>query len=135
MGSQNPGCPGWSGQAQRNLPDQPQNQEGEVMTAVWRSKWLDWQPGDENISVSPEPELTKLTKTNSVSFVSATSGTSQIISAPEHDLAAEEFDPLDDLRLFFTRWSDPQVWQDAKGIPSRKTDPGWSTTVTALHRD
>jgi len=52
------------------------------MSSAWRSKWLDWQPEDEIISVFPEIELTKLTKPYSVSFVSPIPGSPQIISAP-----------------------------------------------------
>jgi len=56
-----------------------------MMAVAWRSKWLDWKPGDEIISVFPYTELTKLTKPTSVSFVSAISGETQIISAPADD--------------------------------------------------
>lgn len=68
------------------------------MSTVWRSKWLDWQSGDEIISVSPETELTKLTKTNSVSFVSAIPGESPIISAPTDGTAP---------------WQNPNTWRES----------------------
>lgn len=58
------------------------------MAYAWRSKWLDWKPGDEIISVFPYPALTELTKPQSVSFVSATPGNSQIISVPADNPAA-----------------------------------------------
>ena len=44
-----------------------------------RSKWLSWRPGDETIEDSPDPELTKPTKINSVGFVSSTPAASPII--------------------------------------------------------
>jgi len=58
------------------------------MTPVWRSKWLDWQSGDQIISVPAETELTKLPKNNSVNSVSTDPGENKIISAPEDDPAA-----------------------------------------------
>jgi len=68
------------------------------MATAWRSKWLDWKPGDEIISVFPQTELTKLTKPTSVSFVSAASGVTKIISAPT--------DHPDAWREPFSRWLD-----------------------------
>lgn len=83
------------------------------MAVAWRSKWLDWKPGGEIISISPEDALTKLTKPASVSFVSAISGETQIISAPDeapqpHLLAAVELLPRevqawDDVFLSWTQ--------------------------------
>jgi hypothetical protein len=61
------------------------------VAAAWRSKWLDWQPGDKNISTSPTNELTKLNSApSSVSFVSSNLGVSQNISASEHTPTASE---------------------------------------------
>ena len=59
-----------------------------MMAVAWRSKWLDWQPGNEIISTFLEPKLTKPTKPTSVSFVRAKSGEAQIISDPADDSAA-----------------------------------------------
>jgi hypothetical protein len=58
------------------------------MAAAWRSKWLDWQPGDKNISNPLENGLTKPTKLNFVSSVSSNPEVTQIISTPEHEPAA-----------------------------------------------
>jgi hypothetical protein len=55
------------------------------MATAWRSKWLDWQPGDEIMSVPTETDVTKLTKPHSVGSVSSTSEKFQIISAPADD--------------------------------------------------
>jgi hypothetical protein len=65
---------------------------------------LDWQPGDAIIPAFPETELTKLTKTNSVSFGSAISGQTQIISddLPAH---APDGDP-DEWAADFVAWID-----------------------------
>lgn len=87
-----------------------------MMSTAWRSKWMDWQPGDEIISVSPETELTELTKTNSVSFVSSIPGESQIISPPA--------DGLDAWREPFSRWLNFACVRNAR----------WFTNVNALLR-
>jgi hypothetical protein len=105
------------------------------MTAATRSKWLDWQPGDENISVSPEQELTKLTKPYSVSFVSSVSGKPQIVSPPEGDPATEDLDPIDDLRPAFVSWLDDRIQLDTEAIAQRIPASRWFSGITVLHRD
>lgn len=50
------------------------------------SRWLSWTPGASVIEKSPEPELTKPTKPNSVSFVSPPSGQISIIEGAKDAL-------------------------------------------------
>ena len=58
------------------------------MAVAWRSKWLDWQPGDEIISTFPETSPTKPTKEGFDGSVGSKVEEPQIISAPVDDPAA-----------------------------------------------
>lgn len=49
------------------------------------SRWLTWTPGASIIEKTPEPELTKPTKPDSVSFVSPQAGIFPIIETAKDD--------------------------------------------------
>jgi hypothetical protein len=72
------------------------------MAHAWRIRWLDWQPRAENISGSPEIELTKLTKCDSVSFVSCIPANLRNISIPQ----PEFWKDLETCRESFRHWLD-----------------------------
>jgi hypothetical protein len=64
------------------------------MLTPWRSKWFAWQPAGEIISVSPETELTKLTKLNSVSSGSSTFGKTPINGPDVRDSGSPSWEHL-----------------------------------------
>lgn len=55
------------------------------MAYAWRSKWLDWKPGDANISVYPKAEPAKPAEPPFAGFAGSIPGDSQIISSPADD--------------------------------------------------
>jgi hypothetical protein len=61
------------------------------MAAAWRSKWMDWQPGDEIIPAPPKIELTEPTEPGFVSSVSSISRESQntLLSGPRPETLRE----------------------------------------------
>lgn len=63
------------------------------MAYAWRSKWLDWQPGNEIISTCPEIVPAKPSKLPFAGFDGSKVGHPQIISAPadEPDAWREPF--------------------------------------------
>ncbi len=90
------------------------------MATAWRSKWLDWQPGDQIIEQTRESELTKLPKPISVSSVSTSCGDSEITSRPRY---ARPHDPA--------AWREPLVeWLDSACVLHRRC----YCSVSSLHR-